>query len=75
MRAVHIGGLVAFARRFGWFSDSSSCHREPSHRYEQQPSNRHVALVALAVYLQPSNQQWNDDDLIRNAFALPESVK
>ena len=34
-----------------------------------------AALVALAVYLQPPKQQWNDDDLIRNAFALPESVK
>ena len=42
-----------------------------------------AALVALAVYLlpassrqMPSNQQRDDaDGLIRDAFALPESVK
>ena len=35
-----------------------------------------AALVALAVYLMPSSQQRNDDDaIIRDAFALPESVK
>jgi serine/threonine protein kinase len=41
-----------------------------------------AALASLAVYLlpsngqQPTNQQRNDDDaLVRNAFALPESVK
>ena len=34
------------------------------------------AIAALAVYLLQSNQQRNDDDsLIRDAFALPESVK